>query len=80
MGKSKEERIALADWAKALSEHPNFNGLINGIVAESLAQLMTSPVGSKQAEAAHISMIGANEFKNALLALVNDGAMAKKEK
>lgn len=75
--KSKEERIELGKWAKALLENPNFNAIINGIIADAVSELTVAPVGSDRARDVHVRIIGANEVKGALRALVNDAAVAR---
>lgn len=74
-----EERIQLGDWAKELLAHPNFVGLCNGIVADSMAGLLSAAPGSDQARIAHMEMLAADRIKGALTVLVNDAAVARKE-
>lgn len=74
-----EERVALGNWAEDLIKHPNFVGVCNGIVAESLAGMLSAEPGSDKAKQLHMEMLSADRFKNALQSLVNDAHMAKKQ-
>lgn len=77
--KTIEERINLGDWAKGLLESPNFIGVCNGIVLESMQGLLSVSPGSDQAKQLHMEMLSADRFKGALKALENDAAMAREE-
>ncbi len=74
-----EQRVALGDWAKQLLDDPNFKAVCNGIVADSLAAMLQAAPGSDQAKMAHMEMLSADRFKNALTVLHNDAAVARKE-
>jgi hypothetical protein len=74
-----EQRVALGDWAKQLLDDPNFKAVCNGIVADSLAAMLQSLPGSDQAKMAHMEMLSADRFKNAMTVLVNDAIVARKE-
>lgn len=75
--RTPEQRIALGDWAKRLDEDPNFTALCNGMVAESLVELMGTKPGSEEATKAHISLLSAERFKQSLKMLINDATMAR---
>lgn len=75
---SKEDTIALGEWAKALSEDPRFVAVCNGMVAESLIDLMGTKPGSEEATKAHLRLLSAETFKQALTKLQNDATMAKR--
>lgn len=77
--KTVEERIELGDWAKGLLESPNFNGVCNGIVLESMTGLLSAKPNSEQASQYHMELLAADRFKSALTVLVNDAAVARKE-
>lgn len=79
MKRSKEERITLGDWAKALLENENFKALCNGMVADSLSELMATKPGSDEAIKAHIRLLAADDMKAALRSLQNDASMARAE-
>jgi hypothetical protein len=77
--RSIEERINLGDWAKNLLENPNFIGVCNGIVLESMQGLLSATPGSDQAKQLHMELLSADRFKSALKVLENDAAMARDE-
>lgn len=74
-----EQRVVLGDWAKHLLDDPNFKAVCNGIVADSLAAMLQAAPGSDQAKMAHMEMLSADRFKNALTVLQNDAFVARKE-
>lgn len=76
---SVEERLAISDEAKRLLASPMFNGVINSMVKNYMAALISTIPGSADAMIAHARIKGLDDIKNELRALENDGTKIRND-
>ena len=74
---SKEERIRLSDSAKQFVESPVMNGVFTSLLKSYMSELIATPAGDDRVKHIHAKIVGLEDIKKDLQALVNDGTMIR---